>query len=349
MKKIFFSLLTLAGMCAFAQEKSDSLTISGYGETYYSYDFNKPTTNTRPGFLYNFNRHNEFNVNLAYIKANYASERVRGNVAISIGSYMNANYAAEPGILKNVFEANAGYKLSRTKNLWFDIGIMPSHIGFESAIGRDNWMLTRSLAAENSPYFESGARLSYTTNDNKLTVAALSLNGWQRITRMNGNSLMSWGTQVYFKPSNKLTLNYSAFLGTDKPDTARIWRYYHNIYAIWLISQNVGITAGFDIGTEGNNTWYTPVGVVRYIPSEKWSVAYRAEYFKDKHGVIITTGTSNGFATVGNSINIDYLPAKGMIMRLEGRLLNSKDDIFTKEGLPKNKSAAITFSTAVYF
>ncbi len=90
---------------------------------------------------------------------------------------------------------------------------MPSHIGLESAIGKDNWTLTRSLLAENSPYFESGVKLSYTTNNNKLTVSALALNGWQRITRLEGNSLMSWGSQIFYKPTENLTLNYSTFIG----------------------------------------------------------------------------------------------------------------------------------------
>ena len=80
-----------------------------------------------------------------------------------------------------------------------DIGIMPSHIGFESAVSKDCWTLTRSMLAENSPYFESGAKLSYTTNNGKLQFSVLALNGWQRITRVEGNSLMSWGTQVYIQ------------------------------------------------------------------------------------------------------------------------------------------------------
>lgn len=349
MKKYFIGLAVLISTNVIAQEEPKPLTISGYAETYYSYDLNRPFNNTRPGFLYNFNRHNEFNLNLGYIKANYATERVRANFALGTGTYMNANYAAEPGILENVFEANVGYKLSVEKNLWLDIGIMPSHIGFESAIGKDNWALSRSLVAENSPYFESGAKLSYTSDDNKLTIAALALNGWQRITRVDGNSLMSWGTQVYYKPVSNLTLNYSTFIGTDKPDTARKWRYYHNIYGIWQASDKFGITVGFDIGTEGKNTWYTPIGIARFSPGNKWAIAYRAEYFKDKHGVLISTGTPNGFATFGNSVNIDYLPAGYIMMRFEGRLLNSKDDIFTKDGSLRTGNTALTFSTSVYF
>ncbi len=76
---------------------------------------------------------------------------------------MNANYAAEPGILGNFYEGNVGIKLSENNNLWLDVGVFPSHIGFESAVGKDNWALTRSLNAENTPYFESGAKVSYTS------------------------------------------------------------------------------------------------------------------------------------------------------------------------------------------
>src|SRR6476620_9199769 len=147
-----------------AQDSSKtSLVLSGYTEAYYAYDFNKPVDNNRPYFLYSHNRHNEFNVNLAFLKASYNADRVRGSVAVGVGTYMNANYAAESGVLKNIFEANTGVKLSRNRNLWLDLGILPSHIGFESAISKDCWTLTRSIVAENTPYFESGARLTYTS------------------------------------------------------------------------------------------------------------------------------------------------------------------------------------------
>lgn len=59
---------------------------------------------------------------------------------------------------------------------WLDAGIYPSHIGLESAVGKDNRTLTRSLAAENSPYYESGARITYVTPNNAWTLCAHVLN-----------------------------------------------------------------------------------------------------------------------------------------------------------------------------
>jgi hypothetical protein len=71
-------------------------------------------------------------------------------LAFHAGTDSNDHYANEPGLLKNIYEANVGISLNKKNNLWVDAGVMPSHIGFESAISMDNWYLTRSLLAENS-------------------------------------------------------------------------------------------------------------------------------------------------------------------------------------------------------
>jgi len=109
---------------------------------------------------------------------------------------MNANYATEPGILGNLYESNVGIKLSGSNNLWLDVGVFSSHIGFESAVGKSNWTLTRSLAAENTPYFESGAKISYTSDNDNWFVSVLILNGWQHIKPVEGNTLPAFGTQI---------------------------------------------------------------------------------------------------------------------------------------------------------
>lgn len=334
-------------------EQSDLLDIEGYVETYYSYDFNKPADNSRPFFLYNHNRHNEFNSNLAFIKVSYNTERIRGNIALATGTYMNANYAAEPGVLKNLYEAGVGVKLAKHKNLWMDAGIFSSHIGFESAHAPTCWTLTRSLIAENSPYFETGARLTYTSGNSKWFFSGLALNGWQRIQRVPGNSLMSWGTQLQLKPSDNVTLNYSTFLGTDTPDSTRLWRYFHDVYGIFGISDQLGLIIGFDIGqqqkSKGNNrknTWYGTSGILRYAFKE-WAIAVRGEYYSDEQGVMIATGTPAGFKTGSASINIDRSFGDNFLWRTELRTMKSKDAIFIKRSTPVKNNTAITTSFAL--
>ncbi len=118
----------------FTKGQSDSvnsaLKISGYIETYYIYDFGNPSHHNRPDFILSFNRHNEVNLNLGIIKAAYEKSNVRANLALMTGTYSNANLADEPGVLRNIFEANTGVKISKNKDLWIDAGVFSSHIGF---------------------------------------------------------------------------------------------------------------------------------------------------------------------------------------------------------------------------
>ncbi len=359
MKHYFLvGILKLLSASALAQDtlKINPLSISGYAEVYYLYDLNKPVNGNCPAFIYSHNRHNEFNLNLGYLKAAYKTEKVRANISFASGTYMNANYAAEPGVLKNIFEANVGFKLCGNKNLWVDVGILPSHIGFESAVSKDCPNLTRSILAENTPYFEAGAKITYTTGNGKWLFSTLALNGWQHITRLPGNSLMSWGTQLQFKPSGKVLMNYSTFIGSDKPDSVRSLRWFHNIYALLTIRDKTALILGIDIGTEesrlpvrGNNTWYSPIGILQYRLTNNWSVAGRVEYYHDRAGVIIPTGTLHGFQTIGYSLNIDYAPEKNLLLRIEGRNINSRDPIFPVANALSRNNMFVTSSIAVNF
>lgn len=357
MKKLLILAASLStGLYAHAQEEQPKIKVSGYLETYFGYDFNKPADNNRPGFIYSHNRHNEMNLNLGFIKGSYENGMIRANLAVMAGTYANANLAAEPGVLKNIFEANAGVKLSKSANLWLDGGILSSHIGFESAISKDCWVLTRNISSENTPYYESGAKLTYGTNDGKFTAAALYLNGWQRIARQNGNSQPAGGLQLTWKPTGKITVNYSNYLGTEGADSLRVRRFYHHVYGIIQLTEQLGLTLGFDYGTQqkakgsdDNNEVLSPVAIAQYKISSKWAMAGRVEYYEDKNGVFIATGTPNGFKTTGYSLNIDYAPISNAVLRLEGKMYSSKDKIFVRSENLVDNNAALTASIAVSF
>ena len=356
MKKLIIIAVILFTTSHIKAQESPKIKVSGYLETYYGYDFNKPVDNNRPSFIYSHNRHNEVNLNLGFIKANYDSEKVRANVAIMAGTYSNANLSAEPGVLKNINEANAGLKLSNTANLWLDAGIFSSHIGFESAISKDCWVLTRGISSENTPYYETGAKLTYSTADGKLTGTVLYLNGWQKIKRLDGNSKPAGGLQLTFKPTAKLTLNYSNYLGTEGVNAVRVNRFYHNFYAIAQLTYQFGLTAGFDYATQqkakgstAKSEVLSPVLIAQYKFGPKWAVAGRAEYYQDKDGVFISTGTQNGFRTMGYSLNLDYSPISNAVVRLEGKVYDSKDKIFVRDINLVNHNAALTASIAVSF
>ncbi len=337
-------------------DSTKTLSLSGYLEIYYSYDFSNPGAHVRQPFLYNYNRHNETNLNLGMIKLANQTERIRGNLALMAGTYPNDNLAAEQGVMKNILEANAGIKISRNQSLWLDAGIFSSHIGFESAIGKDCWNLTRSLLAENSPYYLSGLRLAYTSGDGKWFLSGLVVNGWQRIYRVDGNNTPAFGHQLTFKPSSAITLNSSSFIGNDKPDQVRQMRFFHNFYGVFQVNDKIAFTTGFDIGAEENakgsrayNTWYAPILLMKWSAGPKLNLASRIEYYRDANGVIISTGTPHGFQTWAYSVNIDFLLHDQVLWRLEGRGFTSKDNIFNPGGTRSNTNTFITSSLSIAF
>jgi hypothetical protein len=357
MKNIFVVLNLFAPILSVnGQTDSTALPfkVTGYLEVYYCYDFAKPENHNRPGFIYSHNRHNEFNLNLGHVKISYEKSTTRANFGLMVGTYSNANLSSEPGVLKNIFEANAGVNLSKSKNIWIDAGIFPSHIGFESAIGKDCWNLTRSILAENSPYYESGIRLSHTSRNEKWFIACLLLNGWQHIQRINGNNSPAFGHQLNFKPNSKVVLNSSSFIGNDKPDSIIRMRYFHNFYSQFQLHKKFQVIIGLDFGAEQKmkhkneyNVWYSPVFIVRYSLKQKWNIAVRGEYYSDKHQVIIATGTPNGFQTYGYSMNLDYSITQNIMWRIEGRGFKSKDAIFTQKNNISRQNWFITTSLAI--
>jgi len=336
-------------------EHNRAFTWSIFADIYYSYDFNNPPAHKKPAFFYNHNRHNEVNVNLSLAKVSYNHERIRANIGLMAGTYAQYNLAAEPELLRHLYEANAGVKISRKKDLWIDAGILPSHIGFETAISKDNWTLTRSIAAENSPYYETGIKLTYTGSEKKIIISGMVLNGWQRIRRPDYNNTPAFGTQLTISPTGKITFNWSSFIGNDKPDSVRQMRWFNNFYSIINLDKKFGITAGFDIGwqerlnSEKYDSWFSPILIIRYMPDEKWALAIRGEYYSDPNGVIIPTGTPNGFKTFGVSFNIGKKLFDHVLWRTEFRLLKSKDAIFLKENSLKKNNTAITTSLAISF
>ncbi len=331
------------------------LTTYGFVDAYYGFDFNHGNTNQRPGFFYSHNRQNEFTVNNALLGMRYDDGKVRGAIGIHAGTYVSANYAAEDQVLKHIYEAYAGFR--PFEKAWLDLGIFSSHIGFESAISKDNWTLTRSLMAENSPYYESGARFTYEV-DPKLTLTALVLNGWQNIRETNQGKAL--GTQIQWKPTDKLLINSSTFYGNEQPqDSLKRRRYFHDFYLTYAATDRLNLAVVFDVGKQqsegrsGYDTWHTGSAFVKYKLAEKFSTTLRGEYYNADRGVIISSimpsRTDMRFLAGGTSLNLDYLPTANVAFRVEGRYLRAQSPIFEHDNGFSQNYGNLTTSVALSF
>ena len=357
---VAFTFLIVLSNCSFAQtdslkSKLKSIQISGFLDVYYGFDFNQPQSELRQPFLFNYNRHNSFSLNLGKIKFSVEDSSYRASLAFHTGTYVNDNYSSQLGLLKSVSEASVGFALNKNKKIWLDVGILPSHIGFESAVSADNWTLTRSLLAENSPYYMAGAKVTWNPTD-KVELAAIVCNGWQAIKRLNGNSLLSFGSQIMLKPTKKVVINWSTFIGTDDPDSLRRMRYFNNFYGSIKLTKKLSFLAGFDHGMQqvskksnAYHFWHSAVLLAKYAFNPKLTATFRAEYYEDKNSTKIVIPTFNSFNASGLSLNFDYTPFPDVFLRIESRWLNSRDKLYTKQDSFVRNNLFIVASLAIKF
>lgn len=352
MKKtlIIFSLVVFNHL--FSQEKSElKTTFSGFVETYYSFDFNQPLSDSKLPFMYNYNRHNELNINIGLLRAKVEYENAYAVLSLQSGTYVDDNYANEK--IKYLNEAYVGLYLDQSKKHSIEVGILPSYLGFESSTTATNLTLTRSILAENSPYFMTGVKYNYKPSD-KWNFAALLTNGWQRINKPQKDLAPSFGTQIVYKSSANSTLNWSTFAGKEFNGIDYSMRYFSNLYFDMKWNDKWRTIAGFDYGLQDlsstNNettSWLSPVFIAQYSINSKWQTAFRTEYYQDEMNLIITT--NNEFNTLGFSLNFDYLPNSKVKLRTEARYFDSKNEVFTKGSDLVNSNFFLTTSLSFEF
>ncbi len=327
------------------------VTVEGYVDTYFAYNFNEPEGGDQP-YLVSMARHNEININLAFVDVKYSSSRLRARVVPGFGTYVNANYINEKGSLKNLIEANCGIKLFKHKNIWLDVGILGSPYTNESAISKDHLTYTRSLAAENVPYYLSGTKLSLPVS-NKLNAYLYLINGWQQITDQNSNK--SFGSQIEFRPSNFLLINWNNYLGNESAsiDSIKGLRYFTDIYFIYSkgrLSMSSCVYYGVQENLESMLKWWQANVICRYAFTSLMSGSFRLEYFKDVDGaLVLPIAPVNGFETIGMSLGINFKLEDNILFRTEARQFVSNNNIFTRSEGPASTSMTLTTSLCAWF
>jgi hypothetical protein len=328
------------------------ISVEGYIDAYYAFDFNQPADGNRTYFV-SMSRHNEISINLAYIDVKYSSSRLRARFVPGFGSYINANYAAEPGSLKNIVEASAGIKLWPKRNIWVDVGVFGSPYTNESAISKDHLAYTRSFAPEYVPYYLSGVKLTAPLSS-KVNAYLYFLNGWQQIQDVNkGKSI---GTQIEYRPNNFWLLNWDTYVGSEtsavRPEFGM--RYFSDVYFIYTKgrwSATGCVYAGLqERNALSDGVWWQANLIGRFNLTEKLSLTGRVEYFDDPDQIQITSVTgANGFSTASSSLGANIKLADNILVRFEGRTFFAAENQYQREGVDVKNSNLLVSNVTIWF
>ena len=332
------------------------VTVGGYIDTYYGYDFNKPASGNRPYFV-SMARQNEMTINLAFVDVKYSSSRLRARFVPGFGSYVNANYVQEPGSLKNIIEGSVGVKIFPTKNLWLDAGVLGSPYTNESAISKDHLMYTRSFAPEFVPYYVSGIKLSTKVSE-KINLYLYLINGWQQIAEQNkGKSI---GTQMEYRPNNYWLINWNTYVGDERSIAApqNRTRYFSDVYFIYSkkkFSATGCVYAGVQhrltsSNSTSSNKWWQANLIGGYSFSDKVSLSGRIEYFSDpKSAVIVPITSVSGFNSYSTGLCLNLHIASNIVARFEGRTFFSENEVYSKDTRPSRTSNLLISNLTIWF
>lgn len=311
-----------------SRNKKTLFKITGFGDLYFGKHWGN--YNKKESFLYNHKVNNRLRTNLLLVKGELNRKRFRATVGLMTGDYSQYNLAAEPAWAKPLNEAYVGLKLSKSKNIWWDAGVYSSYIGIESAVSSDCPTLTRSLVAENSPYYLSGTRILYSSDNKKHEAGVHVLNGWQRIGWDPAIIKPSIGAHYKYNFTDNLSLMYGAFYGSIYPDSLSINRFYQHVNVAWK-KGNWETWGTLDLGIESGKIWGAAQVMNRYTFNAHWSLAQRLEVFYDPDNRCARIGEVDKTIIGGYTLCPTYQITEQIALRLDTKFLQATENILKGE------------------
>lgn len=207
--------------------------------------------------------------------------------------------------LKHFSRANVSYLAPIGNGLTVRAGLFNSYIGYQSIYSRYNLNYTRSYMADNSPYFVFGLGATYPINAD-VQVGFYVINGYHYLSRINNQP--SYGVQVFWKPTARLTLTENLYYGPDQSNTAvKFWRLFSDSILEWKDGPFT-FAAAYDVGTENaaevsghpRTFWTAGALYAHWNISGPWSLALRPEFYWDRNARI--TGSEQFITAVTTTL-----------------------------------------------
>lgn len=342
-----YAMLVLSATSLHAQDLP--ITFSGAVSTYYSISLNQPPSQTY-AYTTQPKRERTIAVDLAVLSAEWKTESVIVRTSFQAGTWAEANYVGDDASWRFIREVSVAVAFDSL--IGAIAGIIPSHIGHESAINAENMLLSRSLIADWTPYYVTGAGVRWSPSS---TVYAklFVVNGWQKI--VDNNRYLSLGTQLQYQASDKATISWNTYWGNDEPNDSVVKnRIHNNVWWDHQLSDEFRFVLMADLGLlkRGPGLPYDAAGYgavkVGWRPTKLIRVGGRVEYMHDPKRVLVLD-SPDAFKTVSASLGLDVFPVEHVMIRFESRAFSSSQNVHESfDGLRK-RDAYFTIALAGIF
>ncbi|MEK7852983.1 MAG: porin [Planctomycetota bacterium] len=299
------------------------IEVSGFVDTYYSYNFAEPHdqrgstfSNVRDddtkGFtdVRAFDRENDSftldNIEISVFKPSTEKDPIGFGFTTNYGEIaQRLTFVPSDGRVDGAsggddFTVSQGfvtYKAPVGKGLDFKFGKFATWIGAELWESVDNPNFSRSLLYQMAiPFTNTGLSMSYPLLD-QLTATFYLVNGWD--TFVDNNNSKTLGYQFNWKISENTNFIVNGSHGAEQDedlvaDAEGNWRHFWDLILAFKPLPKTSVNVNFDYGTEEggamlattgrNGTWAGISTILGYDFTDSVGVALRGEYFEDKDG-----------------------------------------------------------------
>jgi hypothetical protein len=302
------------------------LSITGFVDGYYSYNFEHPHVNapsvepgnpatSLSGFRAFDSPYNQFTLNTVELildkQPDANNSRIGYHVALGYGNAINVVGSADPGGLgfaQYLKEVYGSYLAPVGKGLQIDFGKFVTPFGAEVIEAKDNWNYSRSLLFTYAiPLYHFGLRTKYVFND-KYQLSAYFVNGWNNV--VDNNTGKSFALSFGWNPDKKFSLVENYMVGPEQTQSNSNLRQLWDTVATYSPTGKLSLMLNFDYGrgdrvpTLTNPVWWSGVaGYLRYQFNENYALATRYEYYNDPSGFTTFVTTPPPFPGYGQHVN----------------------------------------------
>ncbi len=237
-------------------------TFSGYMDTYYFGNFNKPfdqlNTGVGGGARAFDQRAGQFGIGLVQGKATYSSDKVDAVFDLTFGPF------ADLGNYGNVFSLNGGaatstslaikqayISLKATPKLTFTAGQFGTHIGYEVIDAPINYNYSLSNLFNNGPFYHIGLKAQYAFSDRAYLMVGV-VNNVDRI--YDNNHAKGFIAQLFVSPAK----GWNVYLNTaisNEADRKANGKDSTGIYEIYDLTTTYQVTPKFLLGLNAVTGW----------------------------------------------------------------------------------------------
>jgi len=329
---------------------SKPLSISGFVDVTYNYNFNRPATGINGGFSYDA-RHNNFSLNAAHLA--FTGEPEPGlsyTIDIDAGTDAVLNTSNFDAMRTDTYKLDVqeAYGVYKHDKFGVRIGKFATFNGIEVIESGSNPTVSRGyLYGLAEPVTNTGAEVFYQATET-VDLHVGVVNGWD--VMVDNNRAKTLLAKIGVVPNADSLVTISAYAGPEQAGNDDNWRETLDVTALVKVAK-LDLNLQGNIGREdaaapnggGDATWFGFGVQPLYHASDAFTIGGRLEYFDDNNGA--RTGAKlqlfNVTATPG------YLVSPHLLLRADARFDYADSEVFSKHDGGTTKTQFVLLGEAI--